>query len=219
MTAVAADPGIKKELLFKKIGYVPHPGQRMVHDSEAKYRVPCCGRRWGKSQVAGHELTASMFIPNTRWWIVGPTYALAEKEFRVVHDDIFRKLGAEHHSLISRCRKSYNVKQGDMRIEMPWNTILEAKSAEKKDGLVGEGLMESVSLRQLCIVLIPGICICSQPLQTKTGGQSFLALLEVITGTMACGALGRICTKIMNRGDSLAGTIHSCILKAEKILS
>lgn len=140
MTAVAADPGIKKELLFKKIGYVPHPGQRLVHDSEAKYRIPCCGRRWGKSQIAGHELTAAMFIPNTRYWIVGPTYALAEKEFRVVHDDIFRKLGAEHHSLVSRCRKSYNVKQGDMRIEMPWNTILEAKSAEKKDGLVGEGL-------------------------------------------------------------------------------
>ena len=137
---VAAEPGIDKYILFDKIGYKPHAGQQLVHESTAKYRVPTCGRRWGKSQVAGHELTACMFIPDTRWWIVGPTYALSEKEFRVVYDDIFRKLGKSYGSLISRCRKSYNVKQGDMRIEMPWNTILEAKSAEKKDGLVGEGL-------------------------------------------------------------------------------
>lgn len=140
MSNVTAEPGINKYTLFDKIGYVPHPGQQLVHDSESRYKIPCCGRRWGKSQVAGHEFTANMFVPDTRWWIVGPTYALAEKEFRVVFDDIFRKLGKSYHSLISRCKKSYNVKQGDMRIEMPWNTILEAKSAEKQDSLVGEGL-------------------------------------------------------------------------------
>lgn len=135
-----AEPGIDKKILFDMLGYKPHKGQQLVHDSTAKYRVPTCGRRWGKSQVAGHEFTAAMFIPDTRWWIVGPTYALAEKEFRVVHDDLFLNLGKKHPSLIQKCKKQYNVNQGNMRIEMPWNTILEAKSAEKKDGLVGEGL-------------------------------------------------------------------------------
>jgi hypothetical protein len=71
---------------------------------------------------------------------VGPTYALAEKEFRVVHDDLFRKLAKAYPGLAAKCRKSYNVKQGDMRIEMPWNAILEAKSADRPDSLVGEGL-------------------------------------------------------------------------------
>lgn len=126
---------IDKETLFQKIGYDPHKHQWSIHNSVARFRIPCCGRRFGKSQAAGHEITARMFVPNTYNWIIGPTYALGEKEFRVVYDDLVRKL-----KLGSKIKKQYNVNQGNMRIEMPWNTILEVKSAEKKDGLVGEGL-------------------------------------------------------------------------------
>lgn len=84
-------------------------------------------------------MTARMFVPDTMHWIVGPTYALGEKEFRVVFDDLFRKMGSYFNSLRG-VKKSYNVDQGNMRIQMPWNTVLEVKSAEKQDSLVGEGL-------------------------------------------------------------------------------
>jgi len=130
-------PQISKDALFDEIGYVPHSKQQLFHDSTARFRVPCCGRRFGKSLMVGHEMTARMFVPDTMHWIVGPTYALGEKEFRVVFDDLFRRLGL--HSM-KGIRKSYNVEQGNMRIQMPWNTILEVKSAEKQDSLVGEGL-------------------------------------------------------------------------------
>lgn len=128
-------PNIEKKVLFEKLGYTPHsPKQWAIHDSTARFTIPTCGRRFGKSQAAGREITWRMFAPDTYIWIVGPTYRLGEKEFRVVYHDIVRKLR------LKGVRKSYNVKQGDMRIEMPWNTVLEVVSADKQDSLVGEGL-------------------------------------------------------------------------------
>lgn len=127
---------ISKEALFEKIGYKPHSeSQWSIHNSKARFRIPNCGRRFGKSQVAGHEFTYNLFIPDSIWWIVGPTYRLAEKEFRVVWDDL-KKL-----RLLDKCpTKQYNVNQGNMRIVTPFNSIIEAVSAEKPDALVGEGL-------------------------------------------------------------------------------
>lgn len=137
--AVAAEPGIDQKTLFEQIGFTPHsPGQWEYCSSTARFNVPCCGRRWGKSQAAGHRATYKLFVPDSYNWIVGPTYKLGEKEFRVVYDD-FRKLG-----LLQHCRKSYSVKQGDMRIKTPWGSVLEVASSEKPDSLLGEGLSHVV---------------------------------------------------------------------------
>lgn len=107
----------------------------MMHYDDNRFRVACCGRRWGKSLWAGHEITVRMFIPDSMNWICGPNYKLGEKEFRVVFND-FKTLG-----LLDRCAKQYNVNQGHMRIYFKdLNSTLEVVSAEKQDSLVGEGL-------------------------------------------------------------------------------
>ena len=131
------EPVIDRVSLFSKIGYTPHSVEQMsIHTSPARFRIPTCGRRFGKSISAGHEMTAYMFTPNSRYWIVGPSYRLGEKEFRVVHDDLIRKLGMR-----GQCKVSYNTQQGQMRIEIEGlNTIVEVVSAERPDSLVGEGL-------------------------------------------------------------------------------
>lgn len=131
------DSGISQEALFEEIKYKPHDAQMLYHNSKARFRVPCCGRRFGKSLMVGHNMTAALFIPDTYYWIVGPTYSTGEKEFRVVYDDLFRKLKLTD---LKGMRKSYNVDQGNMSIRMPWNSVLEVKSAEKSDSLIGEGL-------------------------------------------------------------------------------
>ena len=127
---------VDKHMLFERIGYIPHSEEQwLIHNSTARFKIPCCGRRFGKSQAAGHEFTFNMFRPETRWWIIGPTYKLAEKEFRVVWDD-FKAL-----KLLDKCKsKNYNVNQGQMRLVTPWGSVLEAVSAEKPESLVGEGL-------------------------------------------------------------------------------
>lgn len=130
-------PPVDRRKLFAELGYTPHSDlQWEAHESTSRFRIPCCGRRWGKTTFAGNELTAYMFQKNARYWIVGPNYRLGEKEFRVVYENLVRKL-----NLGKRLKVSYNTKQGDMRIH--WtdlNTTLEVVSAERPDSLIGEGL-------------------------------------------------------------------------------
>lgn len=130
------EANISRETLFEKLGYTPHSdSQWNAHTATERFRVMCCGRRWGKSWWAGHEMTLKMFVPNSINWIIGPTYALAEKEFRVVYND-FKKLG-----LLATCKVAFNADQGRMRIHFPQlNSTVEAKSATKPDSLVGEGV-------------------------------------------------------------------------------
>jgi hypothetical protein len=133
------EPGIDLDTLFDKIGFKPHSQAQWDYcRSTTRFNVPCCGRRWGKSIATGRRMTAKMFMPDTYNWIIGPTYTLGEKEFRIVYND-FRKLG-----ILKYCKKAYSIKQGDMRIQTPWGAILEVKSAEKPDGLLGEGLSHAV---------------------------------------------------------------------------
>ena len=124
---------------MEKVGFDPHStGQREFLFSNARFNIPCCGRRWGKSQAAARRLTYKSFVPNSYNWIVGPTYGLGEKEFRVVYSD-YKKLG-----LLKYCKKAYNKKQGDMRIATPWDSVIEVVSAEKQDSLLGEGLSHAI---------------------------------------------------------------------------
>lgn len=129
-------PEVDRETVFEKIGYKPHSEEQwLIHNATERFVIPCCGRRFGKSQSVAHEMTLNMFIPDSIWWICGPTYKLGEKEFRVVFDD-FKKL----ELLDKLTTKNYNVNQGQMRLVTPWNSVLEVVSAEKADSLVGEGL-------------------------------------------------------------------------------
>jgi hypothetical protein len=129
------EPGIDKKTLFKELGYEPHSdAQWEAHLCENRYRIPCCGRRWGKTTFAAREMTHALFTPDSYFWIVGPKYSTGEKEFRIVYNDL-EKLGFKKY-----IKTRYNVEQGNMWIQLPWGTRLEVKSAERKDGLLGEGL-------------------------------------------------------------------------------
>lgn len=128
----------RKQYIFDQVGYKPHSKkQSNIHFSDARFKILACGRRYGKTTFGGKELTAALCDPEEigYYWIVGPKYSTGEKEFRIVWDDVIKKL-----KWGDKVKKAFNVKQGDMRIEMPWGTVLEVKSAERKDGLLGEGL-------------------------------------------------------------------------------
>jgi hypothetical protein len=134
-----AEPGIDLKSLFDKLVFKPHSEAQWEYcKSQSRFSVPCCGRRWGKTQATGHRFTYKSFVPDSYNWIVAPKYALGEKEFRVIYSD-YQKLG-----LLPYCRKSYSIKQGDMRIETPWKSVIQVVSAEKPDSLLGEGLSHAV---------------------------------------------------------------------------
>src|SRR5262245_12922764 len=108
---------LNKDRFFKEIHYEPHPKQWLYHKSKRRFRVATCGRRFGKSTMAARDLEPELFMPNRRYWIVGPSYDLGEKEFRVIWNDLMigQELGKD-----KRVRRAYNKKQGDMYIEFPW---------------------------------------------------------------------------------------------------
>ena len=129
---------INRDALWEKINYKPHSeAQQEFHDADARFRTAVCGRRFGKSTMAAVDLIEDCFIPDSYYWICGPTYKLAEKEFRIVYNAFHdrRKL-----NLSDKIKSSNNVKQGDMRITFPWNTVVECVSATNPDSLLGEGL-------------------------------------------------------------------------------
>lgn len=129
---------VDRETVFEKLGYEPHSeGQWSAHRSTARFRVANCGRRWGKSTWAAHEMTLKMFTPETVNWIVGPTYTLGEKEFRIVVKD-FKKLGLLNPKYTSLHN---SPKAGDMSLHFKKaDSWLRVVSATKPDSLVGEGL-------------------------------------------------------------------------------
>jgi hypothetical protein len=128
---------VDRGALYSRVGYVPHKEQLLYHNSKARFRIPVCGRRFGKSTMAGHDLEPKLLLPKKMYWIVGPTYDLGEKEFRVIWDSFIIKMQMGKDK---RIRKAYNKKQGNMFIEFPWQTRLEVRSADHPENLVGEAL-------------------------------------------------------------------------------
>jgi len=58
----------------------PHINQQKILDSTSRYRVVCCGRRFGKSELSQIEIINSALIGNTVAYIT-PTYQLAKTFF------------------------------------------------------------------------------------------------------------------------------------------
>lgn len=131
----------RKDEYFARTGYIPHNGQQVIHYTPARFRVVSNGRRWGKTLMGAKEvepcaLTVSSITGKPQiGWIVGPQFADAEKEFRVVYDT-FRKLGIDKQAI----KFVNNVENGSMVIRTSWGFELLCKSAKHPETLVGEGL-------------------------------------------------------------------------------
>lgn len=134
--------------LFKTVRFKPHPGQVRILADEHRFQVASCGRRFGKSEVGGHRLLPEAFLTFSQkehlldirkrreFWIVGPNYSDAEKEFRVLYNQLtklqvpFDRPGTYNDPI-----------GGNMHVSL-WDGTFQvhAKSAAHPESLVGEGL-------------------------------------------------------------------------------
>lgn len=129
---------IDKAAWYARLGYDPGAGQRAFHESDARIKVACCARRAGKSFCAARDVEPLILMPDTRGWIVGPHYELAEKEFRYIWDDLV--IQGPRLGVPKPLNKKYDPRAGDMWIRFPWGSEVRAKSADKPSGLLGEEL-------------------------------------------------------------------------------
>lgn len=134
--------------VYDDLEWDPHPGQEEVVSNPARNRLVAAGRRWGKSDVGGHELVPEALLTygqqhtlksmgkRREFWVVGPEYSDSEKEFRVLYNNLsklevpFDRPGTYNDPL-----------GGNMHISL-WNGTFQvhAKSAKHPETLVGEGL-------------------------------------------------------------------------------
>ena len=122
-----------KDKWFDFMEYSPHNGQHKLHypdKKEARFIVAVCGRRWGKSLSASMEASIILAKPDTRVWVVAPTYDLSEKIFREIWNKMVVQKG------MATKRASFK----EQYIEFEWGAVLQGKSADRPDSLVGESL-------------------------------------------------------------------------------
>jgi hypothetical protein len=86
-------------------------------ESPARFRVVCCGRRWGKTLGFAHELLrAALLKPGDYGWI-GPTYPVTERGVdalqRIAPDLIFRGTSPRMALLPNRSRIVFLSAEGD----------------------------------------------------------------------------------------------------------
>lgn len=139
---------IDKNRLFGKVAYAPNPAQRLIHASPARFLVAAAGRRTGKSTAGGHELLPEVYKAyfarnhlaeigqRNEFWVVGPEYSDAEKEFRVFYNKASKlKLPFDKPGTY------YDARGGDMQVSL-WGGrfMLKGMSAKYPNSLVGEGL-------------------------------------------------------------------------------
>ena len=113
--------------------YKPHKGQIKLHypqKKDARFFVMVCGRRFGKSTAAAMEATFYASQPDKRVWLVGLSYDKADIMFR----EVWKRM------VIGKSNDIDKASEKDRYIRFKWGSVVEAKSADNPDSLVGAGL-------------------------------------------------------------------------------
>lgn len=115
----------------KKIIKIPklHENQQVVADNEARWKILCAGRRFGKTRL-GVQLCIETAMKGKRAWWVAPTFSIARvgwRDIMMAGFDLAEAMGVE-------------VKMGDMVVNFPNGGFIAVKSADNPQRLRGEGL-------------------------------------------------------------------------------
>lgn len=111
-----------------ELNYKPHDKQLLFHQSNARWRILNCGRRWGKTECAIAEAGRLSFVkPKQRGWVVAPTYPLSREDDRVLKEIVPAKL----------IRTEFKSERKFVFIN---GSEIEFKSADNEAGLRGAGL-------------------------------------------------------------------------------
>lgn len=118
--------------------YTPHWGQQLVHDSDARFKVLCCGARWGKDRCSimegiryfieclNEERDSSM-VPHALMWIIAPTEKVANQNWRELLHNLPKEIVVD----VSKTTRTIETINGG---------IIEVHSAYDPESLVGVGL-------------------------------------------------------------------------------
>ncbi len=114
---------------LKTLGEVAHPGQVEIFRSPARYKLAVCGGGFGKSWTAS-RIAQCNAMPGNRSWEIGTTYDLADRIFERCWNEFAERKWIVHPG----------SSRGDRKIILPSGGIIEGKSADHPDSLIGQGI-------------------------------------------------------------------------------
>lgn len=107
-----------------------HDAQQAVADSDARWKILCAGRRFGKSRL-GVQLCLEVALQGKRAWWVAPTYTIARVGWRDIQESA-RSFPSEIEPEISLV---------NMEVKFPHSGgSIAVRSADSPHRLRGEGL-------------------------------------------------------------------------------
>lgn len=131
----AADPGDAGDVLeeVKRKAFRPHGGGQLdIMRSEARFRIVRAGRRWGKTEVAAHEvINAALSKPGSVNWWVANRWKNTRRGYRKV-------LAQLPKALLSKAPPADTSSELILRFKN--GSVIEFYSGESPDSLAGEGV-------------------------------------------------------------------------------
>ena len=106
-----------------------HEAQKKVADSNARWKILCAGRRFGKTRL-GVQLCLETALAGKRAWWVAPTFSIARVGWRAIENAAY--------SFPEEIRPKISI--ANMEVHFPNGGFIAAKSADNPQRLRGEGL-------------------------------------------------------------------------------
>src|SRR5690606_37736870 len=104
------------------------PKQREVLEHPARFKVLCCGRRWGKSRAAAYIIIISALArPDQTFFLVSPNYPQTKIIWRMLKKYLPKE-------------SVKRIMEGELYIELKNGSMILAKSGDNPPELRGEGL-------------------------------------------------------------------------------
>lgn len=123
-----------KQLQEKTV--IPHPGQKPIIDDDTRFKVICCGRRWGKTVIAAKKgLEKCNSKPNQMVWWVAPTYKIVKRGYR----EVLRQLPKGMLSHEPPQDSAFDAGRSVI-LRFKNGSRMEFYSAERPEGMLGEGV-------------------------------------------------------------------------------
>lgn len=105
------------------------PGQVSITQSDKRFRVAICGRRWGKTYISVREIAKFARMPNKKVFYVAPTYRMAKQ---IVWDQLKYKL--MDMNWVAK------INESDLNIQLINGSKIYLRGADNYDSLRGIGL-------------------------------------------------------------------------------
>lgn len=136
-----SDPQAALQLLRSVQGrtFIPHPGQKPVVESRARFKVLNCGRRWGKTKVGARLALQECKVNPQRggktvWW-VAPTYKVVKRGYR----EVLRQLDPAQLTHSPSPFTHFDAGRSVV-LRFKNGNVMEFYSAERPGGMLGEGV-------------------------------------------------------------------------------